>query len=607
MALKRTTKCIATILGIGAAALLARPAAAQGLPLNRLEPAPAGDRFFGVESPFAAGSATPHLMLLGDYAHNPLVLKRTSDDSNVGHVVQDQLFLHLNASLALFNRLNLNVELPIALAQNGGSPSVGGVSFNSPSGATIGDLRLGARLRLLGDYHDAFQLAVGGYVWVPTAEKDVYVGDGKARGMPQLILGGGAGRVIWSLAGGVEFARQQWYGGNSVTGVKQGTMIRAGAGIAVQLGAARHWQIGPEVNFAVPTQDISKRNTNLEAMLDIRWRVVHDFEIGIGGGPGLTNGIGTPDFRGVLMLAYTPEQRRDRDGDGIPDDEDACPDVPGVKSDDPAKNGCPESDRDGDGILDKDDACPDVPGVASSDPSKNGCPLPKDRDGDGIPDDVDACPDVPGVPNADPKLNGCPPDRDGDGIPDAEDACPDVKGVRSPDPKKNGCPPDSDGDGIPDDVDACPFEKGVPDPDPTKNGCPKHVRVRENKIEILQQVQFDTGKATIRKVSDELLDEVAGVLKEHPEVTKVEIQGHTDNRGAKQMNMKLSQGRADAVEKALVSRGVDKARLTTHGYGPEQPIADNKTDAGRQTNRRVEFKILEKAPRHHEDRGDHAN
>ncbi len=138
--------------------------------------------------------------------------------------------------------------------------------------------------------------------------------------------------------------------------------------------------------------------------------MISDVEIGLGAGPGLTTGIGSPDFRGILMVAYTPEQKRDRDHDGILDDVDACPDVKGVPSEDPAKNGCPlPADRDHDGILDDDDACPDEPGVASADPKKNGCPLPKDRDGDGIPDAEDACPDVKGVRTQDPKTNGCPP------------------------------------------------------------------------------------------------------------------------------------------------------------------------------------------------------
>jgi OOP family OmpA-OmpF porin len=170
--------------------------------------------------------------------------------------------------------------------------------------------------------------------------------------------------------------------------------------------------------------------------------------------------------------------------------------------------------------------------------------------------------------------------------------------VKSDDPKKNGCPlpKDTDGDQIMDDVDACPNEKGPPDPDPSKNGCPR-VHVVEKEVIILEQVQFDTAKSTIKKVSDGLLDEVATVLKAHPELKRLEVQGHTDDRGVRPQNQTLSQARADAVMKALIRRGIDKARLTAKGYGQDVPIADNQTEEGRQKNRRVQFTILEKQPK----------
>jgi outer membrane protein OmpA-like peptidoglycan-associated protein len=199
------------------------------------------------------------------------------------------------------------------------------------------------------------------------------------------------------------------------------------------------------------------------------------------------------------------------------------------------------------------------------------------------------------VPNDDPDKNGCPPDRDGDGIIDSKDACPDVKGVPSDDPELNGCPPDSDGDGIRDDKDACPYEKGVRDDDPSKNGCPKSVRVTETEIVILEQVQFKTGSAVILPESDDLLRQVAAVLTEHPEIKKLEVQGHTDNRGGKAYNQKLSERRSASVKKWLVERGqIDPDRLSSQGYGLTQPIDDNTTAEGRQKNRRVQFRITEK-------------
>jgi outer membrane protein OmpA-like peptidoglycan-associated protein len=120
------------------------------------------------------------------------------------------------------------------------------------------------------------------------------------------------------------------------------------------------------------------------------------------------------------------------------------------------------------------------------------------------------------------------------------------------------------------------------------------VLVTANEIVIAQQVQFETDRAIIRPVSDGLLEEVASVIKQHPEIVKLEVQGHTDNSGTKARNQVLSQARADAVRKALVKRGVDPKTLESKGYGDTEPIADNATPEGKTKNRRVQFKILEK-------------
>ena len=571
----RSKKCLPQAVAL---AVLALPSAAQAqasLALDRLDPAPAGDRMFGVPSPFAAGELTPHVMLLGDYSHNPFVLRSDPGNRKLGAVVRNQLYLNLDVGLALWNRLNLDLDVPVALLQNGDAPSVGAQAFGSPTSAEFGDLRFGVRLRLAGEYHDPFQIAVGGYLWAPTGAKHSFVGSGQARTLPQLILGGRvAERLVWSAAAGPEFQSTA-----TVANVEQGSMFKWGAGLGVLLLDNRHLQIGPEIFGSATLRDVQKRTTNAELLFDARYRIVDDVEIAAGAGPGLTTGIGTPDFRGVFSLAYTPEQKPAREAVAPPETPLVVP-----------------SDRDQDGIVDAKDACPDDKGVADPDPKKNGCP--PDRDEDGILDADDACPDFKGPRTEDPKTNGCPPDRDGDGILDAQDACPDEKGLPNPDPSKNGCPPkDSDGDGILDPEDACPHEKGVPNADPDKNGCPRAVRVTETEIVILEQVQFDTGKANIKGVSDQLLDEVAEVLTEHPEITKIEVQGHTDNRGAPAFNRTLSQGRANAVTNALHKRGVAADRLSAKGYGLEQPIADNTTDEGRQKNRRVQFVIVTKLPK----------
>jgi len=576
---------------IGGAAATAR---ADGLALNRFEVAPVGDRMFGVPSPYAAGGDTPaiHFMLLGDVAHDPLVI-RNADGTEIpgGAVVSNQFFMNFNASVAIFHRLSFNLNIPVAFAQSGESPSSNGQVYNSPQSLDFGDVRLGLRLNLIGEYRDLVQAAIAGTVWLPTSDGP-YVSDGKVRGMPQLILGGRRDRGVWSFAVGPELRKFQQF-----NGIEQGTMLRFGGGVGFLFGDERRLQIGPEVSAALVLADANKQNTNVEGLLDVRYRVMDDFEVGAGFGPGFTTGIGTPAYRGVFMLAYTPDQKPppgDRDHDGFIDPVDACPDVAGIASSDPKKNGCPPSDRDKDSILDEVDACPDVAGLPSTDPAKNGCPR-TDRDNDGIFDEDDACPDVAGPHHADPKKNGCPPtDRDGDGVFDEQDACPDIKGITTSNPATNGCPGDFDKDGIRDDKDACPFEKGKADPDPLKNGCPRLVRVTEKQIQILEEVQFAFDKFNISPKSKELLDELAEVMIEHPEILKVEVEGHADAVGTAAYNKQLTQKRADAIRKALIERGVSADRLTAKGYGKDAPVADNDTAEGRQLNRRSPFTILER-------------
>ncbi|HMY20899.1 MAG TPA: porin, partial [Polyangium sp.] len=149
--------CLMAVAGLSAGASAQDAPVSPGLALNRFNPAPAGDRMFGVQSAYVAGELTPHAALLFDYARNPLVLK-TLDSNKLGAVVSDQLHLHINAGFAFGNKVNFNISFPIALMQAGDSPSGGGLNFTSPSGLAAGDLRFGARVNLIGNYWDPFQL-----------------------------------------------------------------------------------------------------------------------------------------------------------------------------------------------------------------------------------------------------------------------------------------------------------------------------------------------------------------------------------------------------------------------------------------------------------------
>jgi len=250
----------------------------------------------------------------------------------------------------------------------------------------------------------------------------------------------------------------------------------------------------------------------------------------------------------------------DMDGDGILDNVDECPKRPEDFDNFEDKDGCPDEDNDNDGLADKIDECPNDPEDKDGFQDEDGCPDP-DNDKDGLADKIDQCPDDP---------------EDMDGFED-DDGCPDC---------------DNDEDGVPecpDEIDKCPDQ-----PAQTPDGCPqkyKLVVVTKTKIELKQTIYFETAKATIKRVSYPLLDEVAQALEDHPKI-RVRIEGHTDSRGTDTFNLKLSDSRANSVRNYLIRRGIDADRMVAKGYGESVPIADNRTKAGRAQNRRVEFVII---------------
>lgn len=253
-------------------------------------------------------------------------------------------------------------------------------------------------------------------------------------------------------------------------------------------------------------------------------------------------------------------------------------------------------DSDHDGVVDSDDQCPqdmeDLDGFKDGD----GCP-DLDNDNDGVPDTVDACPVQPEDRDGYNDGDGCPElDNDGDGIADTQDQCPNERGT----PERNGCPVyDRDSDGINDDKDLCADQPETLNAYMDEDGCPDvkptRVEVTANQIVIKQRINFATGKTTILADSFAVLDDVAQVMKDYPNIT-IEIAGHTDNVGDDNANQRLSKARADAVFEYLVRRGIAASRMQTVGYGETRPIDTNRTDEGRQNNRRVEFNILSGGP-----------
>ena len=254
----------------------------------------------------------------------------------------------------------------------------------------------------------------------------------------------------------------------------------------------------------------------------------------------------------------------DRDSDGVRDSLDQCPNDPEDRDGYEDKDGCPETDNDRDSIPDVEDQCPLVAEDVDSFEDEDGCP-DLDNDQDGLPDSSDHCPAKA---------------EDLDGFED-DDGCPDL---------------DNDQDGIADASDRCPGEPETFNEIDDEDGCPDRskgpVQIQHGKITV-PPVYFASGRDLILKRSFATLEMVAGLLANNLWVSKVRIEGHTDNTGSAELNQQLSDRRAASVQRFLIERGISPSRLEAQGLGPSQPLADNTTRAGRARNRRVEFVIID--------------
>ncbi len=320
-------------------------------------------------------------------------------------------------------------------------------------------------------------------------------------------------------------------------------------------GGANGGDTAPALDFGFGAKYQLLKDKPLSARLDLRY-IIDDPH-------GSGSKRGTDDFQAQLGVAYTfgkkkvevIEPPKDTDGDGVTDDKDKCPNT--LKGDKVDANGCSlPKDSDGDGVMDDKDQCPGTPPGDKVD--EKGCSLPKDSDGDGVMDDKDQCPGTPPGTKVDEK--GCPlppppPDRDGDGVLDANDKCPDVPGPAEYD----GCPPDK-------------YLEGT-----------------------FEGITFKSGKAILLPEAFPILDKIAKVMKDNPQI-RVEVSGHTDNKGKAPRNLALSKARANAVKKYLTKKKIAAKRIVALGLGQTKPKFPNDSDENRTKNRRIDFKVLPAAP-----------
>jgi outer membrane protein OmpA-like peptidoglycan-associated protein len=577
--------------------------------VQNFQTAPGHDSFLTVEGAAVPEGLTLRVGGLVHYQYSPLMVRgcdRIEDGRCVEYaddetaLIAHQLMLEPFGAIGIFGLLEAGLVVPIVLYQTGDDVEgpTGEVLVESPdSHVGLEDPRLHLKLDVLHGLFDAdnedLGLALLTVLTFPVGNainEDGFMGASSVTFHPKLAFGARLGRVRLGANAGYVVREE-----------KQALLAEVGPrisyGAAVEIGIVEDWSGIVEV-FGQSAVEGDPSSSPLEADGAVRYRVTDEVALTAGLGAGIIGGVGTPMIRAFAGLVWAPVLSTDRDGDRVLDDDDQCPDVPEDRDGFQDRDGCPDEDNDGDGIPDDRDRCPDQAEDFDEFEDEDGCPE-EDNDGDGVPDSKDACPLVPEDDDGFDDEDGCPEgDNDGDGIPDDRDECPDEPEDEDEFEDGDGCPDeDNDGDGIPDERDKCRDEKEVFNGVDDEDGCPDEgdalVQVDEGRIRLLHKVHFKTNSNQIvGKSSFRTLDVVVGILKNRPE-TRVRIEGHTDSKGEREHNLKLSRRRAEAVRRYIVDKGVDGDRLEAEGYGPDKPIADNETKAGRAENRRVEFHILD--------------
>lgn len=456
------------------------------LDLDRFDPAITYGNFGVLEgSPVRDEYDRWEVGFLLDYAHHPLVIADSEGNLDTA-LVATRLGMNLFASVTIIGPFALGFGLPAHIAQTGSAdPDIGG----------LGDLRISPKIRILDD-RDSVGLGVVAELRVPTHYGDFSGGARNVVFWPRLLLDHAFGTSGFRMGTnlGVEVRE-----GTDYYNVSADSEFTYGLALAYRIGGSDgKVELGVEGDGAVGLVEQDVEELPLEVGAYIKGEPHPEWEISGGPGFGVVPGYGEPLFRLHVGFRYRPTSH-DKDYDGIPDEEDKCPDV--------AENL--------NGIEDRD-----------------GCP---DEDGD---DDVD-------------------------GIPNSEDDCPAEKETINGVQDEDGCP----------------------------DGGPAKVIREGGSIVILENVRFRTGSAQIDPASYSILDQVALVMKANPDIKMLRIEGHTDETGDHEVNMKLSKDRAESVRAYLVQRRVAATRLRAEGFGPDKPLVEGTDPDSLAKNRRVEFHI----------------
>ncbi len=615
--------------------------------LQLFRPAVDSKGYFTVNASQILGHLDFSIGLIGTYARKTLELE---NPNGTRFAVNDFITAQVQGALGLFKWVEIGVSLPIHIMFGGRSPA-----YRSPIDTNlnndlsfgaqfVGDLGIHPKVRFLNTSKYPVGLALLTSIYVQTGKSSQFLGEGNVSIRPELILDKEFGfmrrfRMSLNVGALIRIDKNTFKdngtpvidpainsGGTfcqpsnvplpmmGMTGMQPplddpgcgtgqsrslGTQLTYGLGLSGAVVPGKFDLLLEFYGYADVTG--SSNGYPLEWLAGGKVYLASKSYFQFGAGTGIIPGqTGSPLPRVFLGFIFEPAIG-DRDADGIKDDVDKCPDDPEDHDDFEDEDGCPDPDNDRDGILDKDDKCPNEPETKNGFEDQDGCPdsLDLDRDGDGIPDRVDKCPDDPEDKDGFEDEDGCPdPDNDKDGILDVDDLCPNDPEDKDGFEDQDGCPdPDNDKDRILDKDDKCPNEPEVYNGFEDEDGCPDKGRVllRRGKLEILDKIYFETAKAIIKPISFPILDAITATLKGNPQILLLEVQGHADERGDDDYNMRLTEDRSQAVKQYLIDHGVEADRLQAHGYGETKPVCPQHNESCWSKNRRVEFVILRRS------------
>lgn len=540
---------------------------ARNLDLSTFRPAPAveGD-MLSVESVEVGEPGAWAVGLSFHHAVNPLTV-RSADERMVDAPITARTVAELGFAYAFGGRYEAGAAVPL-LQQSGDAPAFSGLS--PAQGTALGDAALHGKAAL---WHGGpLALAASATLILPTATDGQFAG-GSGLGLhARGIAGYGTRRVRVAANAGLRLR-----GASTLGNVERGNELTYGVAAAYRLQQALS-AVGEL--FGTAGLGASGAASTLEGVAGVRYRLDRRLAMAAGVGRGLMAGVGAPDLRAFLLVSYSPEAR------AIP--VLVVPAAP-VPIDD--------SDSDSDGIIDANDACPaereDLDGFADED----GC-LDPDNDDDGIIDHTDACPDKAEDLDGFEDEDGCPEgDNDGDGLADEEDQCPEVPEDKDGFQDQDGCDdPDNDRDGVPDVIDQCPLEAETINGKADQDGCPDEgeslVLLLNDRLEPIEPIEFRGNGARLHRRSEDVLDQVAAVLRAHPELLRVRIGVHVHPSGTR--DQELSESRAEVIKDHLMRQGIQSERLEARGHGSSRPLLDGRRRDARAVNERIELVIVKR-------------